>query len=391
VAVGKPPAGAEVEDLGNVALLPGLVNAHTHLEFGDLSAPLGEPGMAFVDWIRRLVDRFRQVPRCSDGAIGRGLCECVRCGTTTLGEIAQPGWPVKAFQHAALDAIVFLELIAPTPERVAGLLESAPQHVQSGERSTQWRPGLSPHAPYSVLTELLAAAVSISAARCVPVAFHLAESLEELELMRSGSGALRDYLEELGTCDRELFAPGRRPLDYLRTLASAHRALVIHGNYLDDEEIAFLAGRADRMSVVYCPRTHYYFRHESYPLRKMLSAGVQVALGTDSRASAPDLSVLAEMRHVARYFPSIGRDTILRLGTLDGAAALGRAGEVGSLEPGKLADLAAVALPDRDADDAHELLFDSAGPVTATWHRGKLAAAAPDEINNNRSAIAGPE
>lgn len=370
VAVGRQPGGAEVEDLGNVAVLPGLVNAHAHLEFSDLSEPLGSPGMGFVDWIRRIIQRFRQQRSTSRGPIARGLQECIRSGTTTLGEIAQPGWPADLFEAATLEATVFLELIAPTPERIGPLLELAPQHIRAADPSGQWRPGLSPHAPYSVLPQLLSAAVSLSASGRVPIAFHLAESREELQLLRSSSGPFRDYFEELGTCDPDLFGRGTRPLDYLRTLAAAHRTLIIHGNYLNSEDIAFLAERAERMSVVYCPRTHAYFGHDAYPLEQMLAAGVTVALGTDSRASSPDLRLLAEMRFVAERYPTLARDVVLRLGTINGARALGRDHEVGSLEPGKYANLAVAALPDHDATDPHELLFESERPVVATWYRG---------------------
>ena len=134
---------------------------------------------------------------------------------------------------------------------------------------------------------------------------HLAESPEELELLRHGGGPLRAFLEELGAWDATAIPPGTRPLDYLRLLASAHRALVVHGNYLDDEEIAFLGANAGRMSVVYCPRTHDWFAHRDYPLEKMLAAGATVALGTDGRGSSPDLSLLGEMRFAARRHPGV--------------------------------------------------------------------------------------
>ncbi len=116
---------------------------------------------------------------------------------------------------------------------------------------------------------------------------HLAESREELELLRHGTGPLRALLEELGARDAALFRPGTRPLEYLRLLAQAHRALVIHGNYLDDEEIGFLGTNAERMAVVYCPRSHAWFGHSPYPLEKMLAAGVAAALGTDGEARRP--------------------------------------------------------------------------------------------------------
>ncbi len=163
---------------------------------------------------------------------------------------------------------------------------------------------------------------------------------------------------------------GARPLDELRVLSLAHRALVVHGNYLDDEEIDFLGRQRRQMAVVYCPRTHAWFGHSPYPLEKLLAAGAIVALGTDSRASAPDLSLLAEIRQVAREFPAMGRAAILDLGTRGSARALGLDSRIGTLESGKWANLAVVALPEYAAADPHELILDAAGPVVATWVRG---------------------
>jgi len=376
LAVGKEPPGEPPEDLGNVAILPGLVNAHAHLEFSDLVRPLGKPGIDFVDWIRLIIDNFRHRDGSSPEAVRRGLEESVRAGTTTLGEIAQPGRSLEPFDTVPIDTTIFLELIAPTPDRIDPWLKLAPRHVASRSSSGRWRPGLSPHAPYSVLPELFHHAIALSAESRVPIAFHLAESRAEMELIRRGTGPFRDDFQELGTCDPGLFAPGGRPLDYLRLLAEAHRTLVIHGNYLDDDEIALLADHARQMAVVYCPRTHAYFRHDPYPLQRMLAAGVVVALGTDSRASSPDLSVLAETRAVVQKHPSIAHHVVLQLGTIHGARALGRASEVGSIEPGKFADLAIVALP-QQAGDPHELIFNSDLPVVATWYRGSRVTPSP--------------
>ncbi len=370
VEVGSDSGRSDVEDLGNVAILPGLVNAHTHLEFSNLSKPLGEPGMDFVDWIRRVVAFRRQTADTSHEAIGRGLRECIGSGTTSLGEIAQPGWPVEQFEYADIEVTVFLEVIAPRVERVAPAMEVAQHHFDLAETARRWRPGFSPHAPYSIHPELLAVAVALLTAEKAPIAFHLAESREELELLHSGSGPFRDLLDELDAWDPTAIRPGTRPLDYLRMLESAHRTLIVHGNYLDDVEIEFLADHADRMAVVYCPRTHQWFDHRPYPLAKLLSAGATVALGTDSRASSPDLSILAELRFVAERYPGIGRDVVLKLGTINAARALDRDGELGSLKPGKYADLTIVGLPDRDAADPHDLLFNSNEPVLQTWFRG---------------------
>ena len=133
-----------------------------------------------------------------------------------------------------------------------------------------------------------------------------------------------------------------------------------------------LTYHAGDMSVVYCPRTHAYFDHQPYPLAKMLAAGVQVALGTDSRASNPDLSLWREMQHVASHHAAISRQNVLELGTLAGARALGQATQFGTLEAGKLANLAIVPLADQADCDPHELLLSAAGPTQVFW-RGRSA------------------
>jgi cytosine/adenosine deaminase-related metal-dependent hydrolase len=370
LSVGRTAEGSEAEDLGNVAILPGLVNAHTHLDLSVLDKPLGRPGAAFPEWIRQLVGFRRKGPEQGSRGVQLGLREIVRQGTTTLGDIAQPGWPREAFEEAPLQAVVFQELIAPAADRVSVAMERAHEHLRRSHGG-RWLAGLSPHAPYSVCWGLLDALVSLSADAQVPLAFHLAESREEMELLGSGRGPLADFLGGLPSWDSSVVAPPARPLDYLRRLSAAHRALVIHGNYLDGDEIALLAENRQRMAVVYCPRTHRYFQHDDYPLSRMLSAGVSVCLGTDSRASSPDLSLLAEMRAAVAMHPAVAPRVILELGTFRAAKALGLAEVTGSLEPGKRADLAVVALPDRDAGDPYELLFDSELPVVAAWHRGR--------------------
>jgi aminodeoxyfutalosine deaminase len=362
-----------VRDLGNVAILPGLVNAHAHLDFSGLVAPLGHHGIGMVDWIRCVLDYRRQARGQERQAIARGLQESLRLGITTLADIAQPGWPLDALVAAPLRTIAFQELIAPTADRVADTIELARTHLRrvSAAACPNVAPGLSPHAPYTVHPDLLSAAIELSAAERIPMAMHLAETPEELELLAHGTGPLRQFLGDVGAWDATAIAGPTRPLDFLRLLSTAHRALVIHGNYLDDEEIGFLGGHAERMAVVYCPRSHDWFAHRRYPLEKMLAAGANVALGTDGRASSPDLSLLAEMRFAARRHPGVGLDQVLKLGTIDAARALGLENEIGSLTRGKRADLAIVALPDRDAADSHELVLHGDEPVVACYCGGR--------------------
>ena len=393
VSVGTEVTGATVVDLGNVAILPGLVNAHTHLEFSHLQRPLGRAGMPLADWIRLVIDERGHGGDAPDDAISAGLRESFGYGATTIGDIA--AGDVAAYSshfggtdnpvgqtidgqdspsHDAAEVTAFVEVIGFSQARAESAFAAVGGRLAELERIGSVRPGLSPHAPYTVSPDLLSRLVQLACERELPMAMHLAESADELELLRDGTGRLQELLVERSMWDADAIPSGSHPLDYLRLLAAAPRSILIHGNYLDHEEHMFLAAHADRMSLIYCPRTHAYFAHPPYPLASLLAAGVNVALGTDSRASNPDLDLLGEMRHAAAMHPEIEPHDILRMGTLAGAEALGRADEVGSITPGKLANLVAIPLPEdaakSSADLLAALLADHAVPC-AVWLRGR--------------------
>ncbi|HEY1785528.1 MAG TPA: amidohydrolase family protein, partial [Pirellulales bacterium] len=390
VAVGETLSGKPPTDLGDVAILPGLVNAHTHLEFSDLTEPLGTPGMPLPHWIRAVL-AARGPQQNSAAAIRQGLQESLAAGTTALGEIVTSGWSsavadsnesdesrdpgiASASQPTApgerIHVTLFRELIGLSPERALAALTAAEQHLDAWQGVADRSPGLSPHAPYTVHPELLRGAVELARWRGCPIAMHVAESPQELELLAGGTGPFAELLKERGVWQPELFGR-RRVVEILQTLAAAPRALVIHGNYLTPDEAALLAAERSRMAVVYCPRTHAYFGHEPYPLARFLSAGVQMALGTDSRASNPDLSLLAEMRFAASRHADVPPEKILELGTLAGARALGLDRECGSLAPGKLANLTVVPICTAGANEPYEWLLDSTSPAVGTWLRGQ--------------------
>ncbi len=363
------PAGCPLDDLGDVALLPGLINAHTHLDLSNFDHPLGEPGIRLVDWIPRLLEHRAKRSESGPDAVVRGLRECLRSGTTALADFAAPNWPRDELDRCPLRVALFQELIAPTFERISPAFEMAERHFRTPPACC-WQLGLGPHAPYTVRPELFDAVIDLSARSAAPVAMHLAESAEEIELLATGGGPFREMLETLGAWSPGLVPAPLRPIDYLHKLSAAPRAAVIHGNYLSGAEWAFLAKRRERMGVVYCPRSHAHFGHAAYPLGRMLAAGVNVCLGTDGRASAPDLSLVAELRFAAARHPDVAPATLLELATLAAARALGGAAEFGSLEPDKHADLTAVAVPPTPTADPHDALLHGDGPVGSTWIGG---------------------
>jgi cytosine/adenosine deaminase-related metal-dependent hydrolase len=374
-AADSPATDLPVLDLGNVALVPGFVNAHAHLEFSDLAAPLGVPGSSLPDWIRAVVSHRRSAA-ADDAPIVQGLRESLASGTTALGEIATRDWrQASEMSDLPITTLVFHESIAPTRDRVEPARVAAERFLSATVAGDHLHPGLSPHAPYTVHPRLLAALVGLCRRYDVPLAMHLAESRAELELLAHGAGPFRELLRDLNAWDPSADARLPSILDYLEKLAEAPRALVVHGNYLDAAETEFLAAHAGKMTVVYCPRTHSFFGHEPYPLAARLSAGVSLALGTDSRASNPNLSLFEEMQFVARHHPQVNKAKVLELGTLDGARALGLADRMGSLVPGKQANFAVIGLGDGDADDPHELLFAPSARVVQTWIGGQITHA----------------
>ena len=378
VAVGQNDSGQPPVDLGDVALLPGMVNAHTHLEFSLLEQPLGYPGIGFSEWIgavvawRRSATDFAQIPDRlpSSGqlsAISRGLAESRNVGVCLLGDIATSAGMEEYDACPTIAGVVFHELLSLAQERVKPLLAMAEARL-AGHREADSRfiIGLSPHAPYTVHPELLRRACEVSVRYHSPLAMHLAETREELQLLQTHSGPLVERLQSLNAWHPQSLQPGLSAMDYLRSLATAHQSLVIHGNYLTAEEIAFIGANRDRMSVVYCPRTHAYFGHESYPLLQMLEAGVRVAVGTDSRASNPDLDLFAELRLIAAHQPTVSPDDILKMGTLWGAEALGRDRDYGSIAVGKVAALVTLPVGIPRVLDDQTLFASGISPVPLT-------------------------
>lgn len=343
---------AKAEDLGNAAIIPGLVNVHTHLEFSDQPKPI-EPATSFTEWIRGLVACRRSRTEPITNVVSRGLFECIAEGTTTVGEIATDDDCGPYHAESGPRTTVFREILGFAPEQVEPQMETARGFLDAGRlsESDRFQPALSPHAPYSVHPEMLRQLVQLTQEQDVPLAMHLAETRDELQLLADGTGPFRELLESFGAWRNGVLPANAKPLDYLRMLAEAPRALVVHGNYLSNEECEFLAD-APGMSLIYCPRTHYYFGLEPHPWRTVVAGGGNVALGTDGRGSNPDLSLWRELQFLAKRHAEVDVIELLRLGTINGARALGLDNFTGSLQPGKSADLAVVRLqPGSSAND----------------------------------------
>ncbi len=341
------PANTPVQDLGEVVLMPGLVNAHCHLEYTGM-AGLTPAGDTFADWLRRIIrlkaswtrDQFLQSWR--DGAV-----MLLKSGTTSVGDIVSDhSLLAEVWDDAPLRVTPFLELTGLLGGRPAGeILDSAMRTVDSlcpdGDEI-----GLSPHSLYSTARGLSAMTAGKAAEEGLSTTMHLAESDEEFEMFENGGGALHDWLREIGRDMSD--CGGRSPVEAAQDLGLLKPDfLAAHVNRLVRRDAGLLAASVSR--VVHCPGSHVFFSHSPFPYHELVKAGVKVCLGTDSLASVdgdgdrpPRLNLFDEMRRFAAAFPDVAPEEIVRMGTMNGAYALGVGRVVGELGRGSAADCIAV-------------------------------------------------
>lgn len=353
-------------DLGDAAIVPGFVNAHTHLDLTGLRG-LAPPTSDFTAWLRMVIaHRRNRTPEQVQADIRTGLAESLRYGTTLLGDISGDGGSWNTLSAAPLRAVVFREMLGLTEERAAKTLAESDAWQAAHRATASCRPGVSPHAPYSVRSSLFLAA----AGRGIPAAVHLSETAAEAELLGHRRGSFVSFLQELG-----IWAPDGLADDadhVLRMFNGLSPALFVHCNYLRPD-----APIPSNGSIVYCPRTHAAFGHPPHPFREFLKRGVRVALGTDSVASNPDLDLFAEARFLRHLYPDIDGTALLRMATRSGAEALGWDDETGSLDVGKSADLVVLSIAPKPANDPHAQLFAETSAVQRVLFRGQWRAEAP--------------
>jgi len=322
-------------DLGEVVLCPGLVNAHAHLELTAMRN-LPYPG-DFVAWIKSLMEAKAQAePQRQDEAIHQGVLEVLRGGTTCIGDHVSVGANLEALMHSPLRGKAFIEILGVVPQVARDILQAA-LHLQKiwMESSPDLEVLLSPHSVHALAPEVLEATLDLAE----PVfSIHLAESQAERDYFADRSGSMHDFIASRGQAlDREAHSS---VAELKKTGRLNSKILAIHGNYLDDQDLALLADAG--ASLVHCPFSHGYFGHGPFPLSAAKAAGLNIALGTDSLASASTLSMLEVMREMEREFPELSREEIFRMSTLNGARALKLETSCGSLDIGKKADLIAI-------------------------------------------------
>ena len=374
-------------ELPSCILSAGLVNAHTHLEFSDLLQPF-PPGSSFPAWIGDVIRHRRTIAeqhsneecwRLRRLALQVGYQESHQAGVALLADMVTRPWSPSDLSREPDDENFSLDLVQPSFPLIARDTESAalclqqlagspsvfafPEMIGLDEdrfvEAATWAmqfarksnakgdladydqfhspvlaTGLSPHAPYSVHFPSVVKTLASEIARRQVTAMHVAESLDELEWLARGTGPFRDVFERLGV---PADAPRASISEIIDWLATRKRALLIHGNYLNEAETEQVARAA--ISIVYCPRTHRHFAHREYPLRRFLDSKINVVLGTDSRASNPDLDLWNEVLAVRQSHPWVSPEWLYGAVTQRAAEALGVEVHFGSLQAGRVAFL----------------------------------------------------
>jgi len=368
VSVG--PAAAGADDLGHVALLPALVNAHTHLELSHLHG-LVPFGPTFVHWVRAQLALRRGTPADPQEVAAtarRTLADAVASGTGLFGDVSNDLTTPRLFREATVRAVVFHELLGFRGADADARSAAAPGW--SGWPSDAVRVSLAPHAPYSVSPALFRGIRrSRDAAPGARTTVHLAESPEEVEFIRDGTGPWRTMLEDFGVWDPTWHPAGCSPVQYVASLGLLDaQVLAVHGVQCSPADVGRL--QASGATIVTCPRSNRLVGVGEAPLAAFYAAGVPVAIGTDSMASAPDLNLFQELAAMRTIAPGLAPRALLESATRVGADALGYP-DMGRLVAGAAAAVIAVQLPagigGRTADDVEEYLVSGITPDRVQW------------------------
>jgi len=365
----EPPMDAEVVELGEAALLPGLVNVHAHPELALFRGALED--LCFRDWILRLVGAKRAALTDADYQVAARwtMVEALRSGITTLAATESSGASAAALCEAGLRGVVYQEVFGPDPMQAQAAMADLRAGVDAlrALECDRVAVGISPHAPYTVSDDLFRLAGDYAVAEGLPMAVHASESIIEHQLVSAGEGDFAPGLRARGIATPPR---GKSTVELLERLGVLRaRPLLIHCVLLDTDDLRRVADTGS--SIAHCPVANARLGHGLAPYPEMVAAGVRVGLGTDSVGSNNRLDLLEEARiasilHRARQARCdiLAPADLLRLCTLDGAKALGMEDRIGTLEPGKEADFCAVSLRAPHVRPVHD-------PVAAVFHAAR--------------------
>jgi aminodeoxyfutalosine deaminase len=387
----KTRNAGQIVDLGEQALLPGLINAHCHLDYTCLRGKI-PPQRTFADWIRAInAEKARLSRKDYLSSINEGFAEAKRFGTTTVANLT--AFPDLIPQiHAPIRTCWFAELLdVRAPKHANEIVDLAIESLgrarservlSVAEGGAPW--GLAPHALFTASENLYKRCEEIARRENVLLTTHLAESREEMEMFRDASGPLYEFLKGIG---RPMDDCGNKtPLELFLDLVGRGGSpngpqaievnrpylpwIVAHLNGLTQSDFELLENAKVQFHVVHCPRSHGYFKHSQFPFELLHSLGFNICLGTDSLASNENLSLFAEMRAFQRSEPGISPDEILKMVTVNPAMALHREKMIGRIRPGFCVDL--IAIPCGQGGDLFGEIVGFEGQLDWVMVNGKL-------------------
>jgi aminodeoxyfutalosine deaminase len=357
-------------DLGEQALLPGLINAHCHLDYTCLRGKIA-PQKSFTDWIRAInAEKSELSPTDYVASINDGFEEAKRFGTSAIANLT--GFPELIPQvQPPIRTCWFAELIdIRAPEQTNELVDAAIETLgRARPPGAPW--GLAPHALFTASKDLFRRCEEIAQQEHILLTTHLAESREEMEMFRDGSGPLYEFMKNIG---RPMNDCGNETPLGLFVGALGDRALpqwiVAHLNELCESDFALLERSNSKFHIVHCPRSHNYFGHSPFAFDRLRSLGFDICVGTDSLASNESLSLFAEMRAFQKEFRSVSPEEIFRMVTLNPARALRYENVLGQIRPGFGADL--IAVPCSGSPDIFEQIVACDAPVSWSMVNGNM-------------------
>jgi aminodeoxyfutalosine deaminase len=365
------PSGSPEVDHGDVALMPAVVNAHTHLELTTLEGSISLPQEGFPSWIQEVFRHRVSLDEASAQAgLKRGLAMIGASGVSLCGDITNSGSTLSETGARYPGRLAFLELIGFDCDSLAGAIErtfngaSSPADLQGDGVS------LAAHAVYSTSAPVIQQAKQWCRARAKVFSMHVAEHEQEMEFLRTGGGYCRELLAALGRWVEGWLPPGGSPVAYLDTLGVLDaKTLLVHAVHMNRSDWETVSSRG--CAVCFCPRSNHYLGAGKADASRAIRMGIPAALGTDSLASNRDLNLFAEAGFLLDHWLDVSPDAVLDMMTLGGAEALGTRDRFGSLAPGKSAAVIAVpADPDVSLGRLSEMIIHKAREGAVQWALG---------------------
>jgi len=330
----------QIIDLGNSAIVPGFVNTHTHLDLTHLHNFIKYNG-DFTDWIRQLVNAKKEWTESEYlSSIRAGIKSSLESGTTTVADITRNGLALGELQKSNIRKTLFYELIDFNPDSAESTIDNFKNIIRKIKHDDLLSIGIFPHTPYTVSEELYISCKSVSKELDICIATHISETIDEANFLTRKAGNFVSLLRDFDMLN-DWKPPGLRPVNYMNNIGFLENGcILVHCNYLTGEEVDHID--ESNSTIVFCPRSHKYFRHKDHPFYMLGKRNINIALGTDSLASNDSLSILDEMKYIYTQHKTSKPQDIFYMGTIAGATALRLNNKIGKLEEGYDADIAVI-------------------------------------------------